>query len=169
MTNPSTVMGPRIWRQRAGLFGGATVLAVLTFTQQWFAFSAEGGEFSPLFVALWSMTPWYFWAAVATRVAWLGRRVPTMRGNLLRAIPTHLGAALGLGLASSVVIVILVTITGTAPGEMHGTPFWVLCGRVGSNYTVNTEIPCWLQPDPLAARPVRIPHRWSGGNNTQNL
>ena len=126
MTNPSTVMGPRIWRQRAGLFGGATVLAVLTFTQQWFAFSAEGGEFSPLFVALWSMTPWYFWAAVATRVAWLGRRMPAMRGNLLRAIPTHLGAALGLGLASSVVIVILVTVTGTAPGEMHGTPFWVM-------------------------------------------
>jgi signal transduction histidine kinase len=72
------------------------------------------------------MTPWYFWAAVTTRVAWLGRRVPAMRGNLLRAIPTHLGAALGLGLASSVVIVLLVTITGTAPGEMHDWPFWVM-------------------------------------------
>lgn len=79
-----------------------------------------------LFIALWAGTPWYFWAAVAPLVAWMGTRVPVMRGNLLRSVPTHLGAALGLGLVSTVLIVILFVVTDAAPEEMAAVPVWGL-------------------------------------------
>lgn len=115
-----------LWRRRAALFAGATVLASLNFSQMWLGYRADGTPVPMLFIALWAGTPWYFWAAVAPLVAWMGTRVPVMRGNLLRSVPTHLGAALGLGLVSTVLIVILFVVTDAAPEEMAAVPVWGL-------------------------------------------
>ncbi|MEE8135457.1 MAG: histidine kinase, partial [Gemmatimonadales bacterium] len=116
--------GASVWRRRVALFAGATVLASLSFSQMWLGFRAEGTSVPLLFMALWAVTPWYFWAAVAPWVAWLGTRVPLMRGSLLRAVPTHLGAALGLGLASTVVVVLLLFAADTVPEEMASVSVW---------------------------------------------
>lgn len=116
--------GVSVWRRRVALFAGATVLASLSFSQMWLGYRAEGTSVPLLFMALWAVTPWYFWAAVAPWVAWLGIRAPLMRGNLLRAVPTHLGAALGLGLASTVVVVLLLFAADAVPEEMAAVSVW---------------------------------------------
>lgn len=124
MAFSSITANASVWRRRAGLFAGATVLASLSFSQMWLGYRAEGTSVPLLSLALWAVTPWYFWAAVAPWVAWLGTRVPLMRGNLVRAIPTHLGAAVGLGLTSTVVVVLLLFAADAVPEDMAAVPVW---------------------------------------------
>jgi signal transduction histidine kinase len=126
MPTPHLTANAPLWRRRAALFAGATVLASLNFSQMWLVYGADGTPAPMLFIALWAATPWYFWAAVAPLVAWLGTRIPVVRGNLLRSVPTHLGAALGLGLVSTVLVVILFVVTDAVPEEMAADPLWGL-------------------------------------------
>jgi len=115
-----------VWRRRAALFAGATVLGSLTFSQMWLGYRAEGSTVPLLFLAVWAVTPWYFWAAVAPRIAWLGARVPVMRGNLVRSISVHFATALGLGLVSTVLVVILFFAADAVPEDFAPVPVWGL-------------------------------------------
>jgi signal transduction histidine kinase len=114
----------RPWLETALIFAAWTVFGLLLANQ--FHMQAELGGRPVAWARMLrpGLLEAYLWAFTTLAIFWLARRFPLERGRVLRRMGVHLGAAIGLGLARTALMVELGRHVNWIGARTFGRQFW---------------------------------------------